>query len=166
MSRLSLVIIIILVSSIIILIFHGCIFSKTKCMYSMLSKVLCKNYQSIFLLLLKNFVLTMLWSLFKKIFKFIVPPWKFYIKRHVLTHHDKIVLQRENTNIFSMLLASLYCRWISLNICDHIVVLTTTYPINKMSSTALAGALPLTKLCPNTPLFHLPPKVFECSTFV
>ena len=41
-------------------------------------------------------------------------------------------------------------------------VLTACYLINRMLSTVLGGQIPYIVLSPNTPLFHLPPKIFGC----
>ena len=45
-------------------------------------------------------------------------------------------------------------------------ILMATYLVNGMPFSALGGALPLTRLCLDTPLFHLPPKVFGCIAFI
>ena len=46
------------------------------------------------------------------------------------------------------------------------VIVTATYLHNRLPSSPLGGAIPLTRLFPNASLFPLPLRVFGCTTFV
>ena len=45
-------------------------------------------------------------------------------------------------------------------------VLTAVYLINRMPSTPIGGAIPFSHLYPVKPIFAIPPKIFDCVTFV
>ena len=46
------------------------------------------------------------------------------------------------------------------------VVLTASYLINRIPTVALTEAIPLRRLCPDCPMFHLPPRMFRCICFM